>query len=99
MTAYTEKPSWFYKPIQIENLEAMQKLFENESIGRVLIADYTTKAEFVIPDIASLLDPKKYEVIDRDINIGLNNILVGGFCFYYYISFVDAGLGRRRFDC
>jgi hypothetical protein len=25
MTNYTEKPSWFYKPIQIENLEAIQK--------------------------------------------------------------------------
>ena len=25
MTAYTEKPSWFYKPIQIENLEAIQQ--------------------------------------------------------------------------
>jgi len=25
MTTYTEKPSWFYKPLQIENLEAIQK--------------------------------------------------------------------------
>jgi hypothetical protein len=61
-----------------KNLEAMQKLFANESVGRVLISDYTTKAEFIIPEIADLLDPKKYEVLDRDINIGLNNILVGG---------------------
>ena len=61
-----------------KNLEAMQKLFSNESVGRVLISDYTTKAEFIIPDIAAILDPKKYEVIDRDINVGLNNILVGG---------------------
>lgn len=61
-----------------KNLEAMQKLFSNESVGRVLISDYTTKAEFIIPDIAEILDPKKYEVIDRDINVGLNNILVGG---------------------
>jgi hypothetical protein len=60
-----------------KNLEAMQTLFQNESVGRVLIADYTTKAEFVIPAIADLLDPKKYEVIDRDIQIGLNNILIG----------------------
>lgn len=60
-----------------KNLEAMQSLFQNESVGRVLIADYTTKAEFVIPAIADLLDPKKYEVIDRDIQIGLNNILIG----------------------
>jgi hypothetical protein len=60
-----------------KNLEAMQKLFENESVGRVLIADYTTKAEFVVPNIASLLDSKKYEVVERDIQQGLNNILVG----------------------
>ena len=60
-----------------KNLEAMQSLFQNESVGRVLIADYTTKAQFVIPAIADLLDPKKYEVIDKDIQIGLNNILIG----------------------
>jgi hypothetical protein len=60
-----------------KNLEAMQSLFQNESVGRVLIADYTTKAEFVIPAIADILDPKKYEVIDKDIQIGLNNILIG----------------------
>ena len=60
-----------------KNLEAMQSIFENESVGRVLISDYTTKAQFVIPDIASLLDPKKYTQIDKDIQIGLNNILVG----------------------
>jgi hypothetical protein len=60
-----------------KNLEAMQALFQNESIGRVLIADYTTKAEFVIPDIGNLIGPEKYEVVDRDIQIGLNNILIG----------------------
>jgi hypothetical protein len=60
-----------------KNLAAMQTLFQNESVGRVLIADYTTKAEFVVPNIGSLLDPKKYEVVERDIQIGLNNILVG----------------------
>ena len=60
-----------------KNLQAMQSLFENQSIGRVLIADYTTKAEFVIPDIASLIGPQKYEVVDKDIQIGLNNVLIG----------------------
>lgn len=63
--------------VNYTQLQAMQQLFENESVGRVLIADYTTKAEFVIPRIADLLDPKKYEVVDRDIQLGLNNILVG----------------------
>jgi hypothetical protein len=63
--------------INQKNLEAMQTLFENQSVGRVLIADYTTKAQFVIPDIGSLIGPQKYEVVDRDIQIGLNNILIG----------------------
>lgn len=63
--------------INQKNLEAMQKLFENQSVGRVLIADYTTKGEFIIPDIAGIIGPQKYEVVDRDIQIGLNNILIG----------------------
>ena len=67
--------------INQKNLSAMQTLFENSSVGRVLIADYTTKAEFVIPKIADLLDPKKYEVVDRDILNGLNNVLFGNETF------------------
>ena len=63
--------------INNRNMEAMQALFENESIGRVLVADYTTKAQFVIPQIADILDPKKYEIVNEDIQIGLNNILIG----------------------
>ena len=55
----------------------MQTLFDNESIGRVLISDYTTEAKFVIPQISDILDPKKYEVLDKDIRVGLNNILIG----------------------
>ena len=59
-----------------KNLEALRKLFENQSVGRVLIADYTTKAEFVVPVIGELLDPKKYEIVNQDINMGLNNVFV-----------------------
>ena len=58
------------------NLMAMQKLFENESVGRVLISDYTTDAKFIIPDIGNILDPKKYDVVNQDIQMGLNNILL-----------------------
>jgi len=58
------------------NLMAMQKLFENESVGRVLISDNTTDAKFVIPDIGNILDPKKYDVVNQDIQMGLNNILL-----------------------
>lgn len=60
--------------INKENISLLRKLFENQSVGRVLVADYTTKAEWKIPEIGNLLDPKKYEILDRDINIGLNNI-------------------------
>jgi len=60
-----------------QNLTSMRKLFENQSVGKVLVADYTTNAKFVIPDIGSLLDPKKYEMLDNDIRMGLNSILFG----------------------
>jgi len=85
-----------------ENLKKMQALFGNESVGRVLIADYTTKAEFVVPQIGQLLDSKKYEVIDRDINIGLNNIFVGGEKFANQTAKVEVFIsrlaqGRRAF--
>lgn len=58
-------------------IKALQTFFENQSVARVIVADYTTKAEFIIPQIADILDPKKYEVLDRDIAIGLNNVLLG----------------------
>ena len=77
-----------------KNLEAMQTLFQNQSVGRVLIADYTTKAEFVIPNIASLLDAKKYEVVDRDIQLGLNNILVGESTFANQNAKIDLFIAR-----
>jgi len=59
------------------SIETMQKLFENQSVGKVLVSDYTTEAKFVIPDIAGILDPRKYQVVNQDIQMGLNNILVG----------------------
>ena len=59
------------------SIETMQKLFENQSVGKVLVSDYTTQAKFVIPDIAGILDPRKYQVVNQDIQMGLNNILVG----------------------
>jgi hypothetical protein len=60
-----------------KNLAELQKLFENQSVGRVLIADYTTKAQFVLPQIGDLLDPKKYHVINADIQAGLNSMITG----------------------
>lgn len=54
----------------------LQGLFENETTGRVLVADYTTKAEFVIPDLKKVLGKEKYEVLNQDIKDGLQNIML-----------------------
>jgi hypothetical protein len=63
--------------INHNNLRAMQDLFRNESVGRVLISDYTTKADFVIPDLNKVLGPSKYETLNKDIEQGLQNIFFG----------------------
>jgi hypothetical protein len=59
---------------QVANLK---NIFQNESVGRILVTDYTTNAKFVIPEIDKLLDPKKYQIVNEDIKNGLNNVLVG----------------------
>jgi len=82
--------------INPNNLIALQRLFENQSVSRVLVADYTTKAEFVIPQIADLLDPKKYEVLERDINIGLNNIFAGGEKFANQTAKMEVFIARLK---
>ena len=62
--------------INPNNVKAMQKLFQNESVGRVLVSDYTTQADFIIPDINKVVGPQKYEVINQDIKEGLQNIIL-----------------------
>lgn len=59
------------------NIAAMQNIFKNQSVGRVLVADYTTKAEFVIPDISKVVGKEKYEILNKDIEEGLQNVLLG----------------------
>lgn len=61
--------------INQNNIAALQEIFSNESIGLTLVSDYTTKIEFIIPQIADILDPKKYEVVNEDLKTGLNDIL------------------------
>ena len=63
--------------INPRNLTAMQTLFQNESIGRVLVSDYTTKADFVMPDLNKVLGSEKYKVVNEDIKEGLQNIILG----------------------
>ena len=59
------------------NMAAMQSLFMNESVGRVLVSDHTTKAEFVIPDLKKVVGEEKYKILNQDIKEGLMNVLVG----------------------
>lgn len=63
--------------VNANNINAMQQLFRNESVGRVLVSDYTTKADFVIPDLNKVLGPTKYDTLNEDIKQGLQNIVVG----------------------
>ena len=63
--------------INPNNMAAMQNLFKNESVGRVLVSDYTTKAEFILPELNLVLGPEKYQILNEDIKQGLQNIVVG----------------------
>lgn len=74
-----------------KNLQAMQDLFRNTSVGRVLVADYTTKADFVIPDMKKVLGKEKYEVLNDDIRDGLQNIMLGD------SKYADASMKLRVF--
>lgn len=59
------------------NLQNLQDIFRNQTIGRVLVADYTTKAEWIVPDFKELLGPAKYEQVDKDIKEGLQYMFFG----------------------
>jgi len=59
------------------NMTAMQNLFMSESVGRVLVSDYTTRAEFVIPDLKKVVGEEKYKILNQDIKEGLMNVLLG----------------------
>ncbi len=58
-------------------LQALQNIFQNQTIGRVLVADYTTKAEWVLPDMKDLLGEGKYKQVDKDIREGLQFMFFG----------------------
>lgn len=61
----------------VKHLQALAQIFENQAIGRALIADYTTKAEWLIPDLKGLLGPDKYERVYQDIKEGLQYMFFG----------------------
>ena len=82
--------------INHHNLKAMQDLFRNESVGRVLISDYTTKADFVIPDLNKVLGPAKYETLNKDIEQGLQNIFFGEDKYGNVSSKIDMFVDRLK---
>ena len=59
------------------NGQALQNIFTNSTMSRILVADWTTKGEFIIPDLNKVLGPEKYQVLNDDIREGLANILLG----------------------
>lgn len=61
----------------VKHLQALSTIFENQAIGRVLVADYTTEAKWLIPDVKELLGPEKYERIYQDIKEGLQYMFFG----------------------
>lgn len=59
------------------NISNLQAIFANQTIGRVLVADYTTKLEWAVPDLKELLGKGKYEQVDKDIQLGLQYMFFG----------------------
>lgn len=77
-------------------LKKMQELFKTASVGRTLVSDWTTKAEFVVPDISNILDPRKYEILNKDIEDGLLNVFVGSEKFSNQMIKVQVFLERLK---
>jgi hypothetical protein len=61
----------------IKGLDLLRKIFAEQAIGRVLVADYTAKAEWVMPDFKGLLGKEKYERVNEDIKEGLQFVFFG----------------------
>lgn len=64
-------------PTTSKQIEFLSGLFSSEQVSRVLVADYTTQMEYVIPDINKILGPEKYVQVDKDIKEGLTNVFFG----------------------
>lgn len=58
-------------------LADLAEVFSAESVGRVVISDYTTKGEWLIPDLNKVFGPEKYTVVNADIASGLMNLFFG----------------------
>lgn len=83
-------------------MKELKELLANGSVGRVLVSDWTTKADFLIPDLNKVLGKEKYEVLNQDIKEGLQNILnlegtYSGLSTKLKIFMKTLQEGRRRF--
>lgn len=83
-------------------MKELKELLANGSVGRVLVSDWTTKADFLIPDLNKVLGKEKYEVLNQDIKEGLQNILnlegtYSGLSAKLKIFMKTLQEGRRRF--
>lgn len=67
----------YNKGLNPESLTTLQNIFRNQTVGRVLVADWTTKAQWVIPDLKTLLGTEKYARVDQDIREGLQYMFFG----------------------
>lgn len=79
-----------------ELVQATQALFQTESVGRVLVSDWSTKMEFLIPDLAKILGPEKYKAVNEDIANGLMNIFFGDSKFADSMIKIKVFLERLR---
>lgn len=62
--------------INQNNIARLQNLLNNQTISRALVADYTTKAQWLIPPIEKILGPDKYQIVNEDIKEGLQSVLL-----------------------
>jgi len=72
-------------------LQNLSNIFKTQTLGRVLVADYTTEAEWKIPDLKELLGKGKYEQVDKDIREGL------GYQFFGDEKFANAAIKAKMF--
>lgn len=83
--------------INYNNINTLQTLLSNPSVSRYLVCDYTTKGQFLIPDIGKVLGKEKYEVVENDIYIGLNYVLLNGEKFSNKMTAIKIFLAKIRY--
>jgi hypothetical protein len=82
--------------INPNQMKALEDLFRNKNVQRVLVADYTTKLDFIIPDLNKVLGEGKYKVVDRDIREGLQSLTIGEQKFSNGVTQVKLFLQRLK---